>query len=257
MPLIPTRPNLALYIAVFLMLALAAFGPIAQLSDYPHFADQRSLFGIPNAGDVLSNVGFLLVAVYGLLQWDRAGVAQIGHTAYGVFFAAFALTAAGSVWYHLAPDDTRLVWDRLPIALACAALLSAELQRALPAAGWALRSLLPLCAFGAAGVAWWHFTGDLRPYLMIQAAPLLLIPALHWQARSAMGRRTAFVLAIVLYVVAKMFEVADAGALSALGLVSGHTMKHLLAAAAGLILVWQFSRWKLHALDCTSPRAHA
>ena len=236
MPHIHARPNLVPYIAAFLVLAMAAYGPIAQPDNYHHFADQRSLFGVANACDVLSNLGFLLVGGFGLLRWGVADAGVPGHGAYGVFFAALALTAAGSVWYHLAPDDARLVWDRLPIALACAALLAGELERA-SKAGW----LVPLCAFGAASIGFWSLTGDLRPYLLIQVAPLVLIPALHWQSRALMPRRLAFVCAIVLYVMAKMFELADATTMSALQVVSGHTLKHLLATAAAAVLVWQFT----------------
>lgn len=239
MPHTLARPNLIPYIAGFLIVAMALFGPILQPEGYHHFADQRALSGIPNAGDVLSNLGFLLVGLYGLVTWRRSSPATPAHTEYGVFFAALALTAAGSTWYHLAPDDARLVWDRLPIALACGALLAAELRRAWPDAA---RVALPvLLMLGVASVAWWSYSADLRPYLLIQAAPLLLIPALHWQSRAPMARRTAFVLAIVLYVVAKMFEVADAAAFEALGIVSGHTLKHVLAFAAAFILVRQYS----------------
>ncbi len=242
MPLIRTRPPLAPFIAALLILAMAAYGPIAQPGGYHHFADQRSLFGIANAWDVLSNLGFLLVGGYGLMQWRQAEPSVPGHVAYGWFFASVALTAAGSAWYHLAPDDTRLIWDRLPIAFACGTLLAAELQRAYPDAGWARNCLAPLCGFGVAGVAWWVATGDLRPYLLIQVAPLVLIPLLHWQSGAAMHRRTAFVVAIVLYVLAKMFELADASALAAFQVVSGHTLKHLSAIAAAWVLVRQFSQ---------------
>jgi len=231
---IQSRPNLVPYIAAFLVIAMAAYGPIAQPDNYHHFADQRSVFGVANAGDVLSNLGFLLVGGFGLLRWRSADACVPGHAAYGVFFAALVLTAAGSAWYHLAPDDARLVSDRLPIAVAGAALLAAELARA-SKGEW----LIALCVFGAASVGFWSLTGDLRPYLLIQVAPLVLIPALHWQSGASMARRTAFVVAIVLYVMAKMLELGDATALSALAVISGHTLKHLLATAAAAVLVWQ------------------
>lgn len=240
MPVTLIRPNLLPYIAALLVLAIAVHGSIAQFDNYHHFADARSLFGIPNAGDVLSNLGFLLVGAYGLLSWWRSPAQIAGRASYGVFFAAVALTAAGSGWYHLAPDDARLIWDRLPIALACGALLAAELQRAYPRAGWARASLAVLAMFAMASVAWWSTTGDLRPYLMLQVAPLLLIPALHWQTGAPITRRTAFLVAFVLYVLAKMCEAADASVLATLGVVSGHTLKHVLAFVAAFELVRQF-----------------
>lgn len=240
MPITRSRPNLLPYIAALLILAMALSGPILQPANYHHFADGRSLLGIPNAGDVLSNLGFLLVGVYGLASWFKSPHGTVARTEYGIFFGALALTAAGSTWYHLAPDNARLVWDRMPIALACGALLAAELRRAFTAQAWTRSALPVLLVFAVASVFWWSFSGDLRPYLLIQAAPLLLIPALHWQTGAPMARRTAFVSAIVLYVLAKMFEVADAPAFDALGVVSGHTLKHVLAVAAAFILARQF-----------------
>jgi hypothetical protein len=230
MPLARPRPHLALYGAALLVLAMAVYGPIPQLANYHAFADQRVLAGVPHAGDVWSNLGFLIVAAYGALRMWRTRLCEPAHA---LFVGALALTAAGSTWYHRAPDDARLVWDRLPIALACAALLAAGLKQAYPKLTMALPLLV---AFAALSVPWWSLTGDLRPYLLIQAAPLLLIPMLQWQARAPLAQRTGFIVAIALYVLAKMFELADAPVFQALGVVSGHTVKHLLAALAAFVL---------------------
>lgn len=229
MQLTRSRPHLALYVAGFLILALAAHGPIAQLDNYHSFADQHTLFGISHAGDVLSNIGFLLVAVYGAFRLrHRFDAAE------AVFFGALALTAAGSTWYHLAPDNARLVWDRLPIALACAALLAGALPK--------VRLALPLLVgFGALSVWWWSVSGDLRPYLLIQLAPLVLIPLLQWQSAAPMAQRRAFGLAIALYVLAKLCEVGDQALFEALGFISGHTLKHILATLAAFTLASQFA----------------
>lgn len=232
MPLARSRSTLPLYFAGALVISTAAYGPIPQLADYHAFADQRALFGIAHGGDVLSNIGFVLAAAYGALRaWGSRSPAQL------VFAVALALTAAGSSWYHLAPDDARLVWDRLPIALACAALLAASLRDVYPKERLALPLLL---AFAVLGVAWWSFTGDLRPYLLIQAAPLLLIPVLQWQAGAPLAQRRAFGVAIGLYVLAKVCELGDQAIFDALGMVSGHTLKHILATLAAFVLGRQF-----------------
>lgn len=235
-----TRPPLALYAAMLLIAALAVAGPIAQPDHYHHFADQRSLFGIPNALDVLSNLGFLLAAAFGAVAWQRLPGRASAERA--VFLGAIALTALGSAWYHLAPDNARLVWDRLPIALACAALLAAALRQA-----YGSRAALPLLAAGAvASVLWWQASGDLRPYLLLQLAPLVLIPLLQWQSGAPIAQRKAFGLAIALYVLAKATEVGDVHVFDALGAVSGHSLKHLFASVAALILVSNRS-WKVTA----------
>ncbi len=233
-----------------LLLAVAALllhGPIAQLADYHHFADQRSGFGLAHAADVLSNLGFALVGCHGLaLLWRArgAGAAGAGAAGYALFFGALLLTAAGSSWYHLAPDNARLVWDRLPIALACAGLLAAVWRETVGGGRW----LVAAAALAAvASVAWWRYTdlagaGDLRPYLLLQVAPLVLIPLLQWHSGRPRRERLAFGAAIGLYLLAKACEMADHSLLEALTLVSGHTLKHLLAAAAAAVVAWQLPR---------------
>ncbi len=241
MSLTQARPRIAPYVGLALIAALTAFGPIAQLDNYHAFADQRALFGIANAGDVLPNLGFMLVAIYGFLTLRRARPDDPARPAYTVFFGAIAATALGSTWYHMAPDDARLVWDRLPIAVACAALLAAALRDAYPKSHPAKLSLLALTGFGVLSVFWWSWTGDLRFYLLIQVAPLVLIPVLQWQSGAPLPQRTLFFAAIGLYIFAKLFEVADQAVLQALGVVSGHTIKHLLAVAAAFVLAKAFA----------------
>jgi hypothetical protein len=224
--------------------ALLVYGSIPQPAEYHAFADQRPLLGVPNGGDVLSNVGFAIVGLWGARRlWRSRDGLLAGRSGYAVFFAALVLTAAGSAFYHLSPDNSRLVWDRLPIALACAGLLAAvrtESQRAtddpLFTAGLVIAAV--------ASVAWWHATetlgrGDLRPYLLLQAAPLVLVPV--WQAvhGAPIRRRLAFGAAIVLYVAGKLAELGDAALFSALTVASGHTLKHLFATAAAAVVTSQ------------------
>src|SRR5436190_1074119 len=106
----------------------------------------------------------------------------------------------------------------------------------------AARSRAPLAIVGVASVLWWFFTGrtgigDLRPYLLLQVAPLLLVPA--WQALAGSPRpeRIAFGVVIALYAAAKAAELGDRTIFEALGFMSGHTAKHLLATAACAVLV--------------------
>jgi hypothetical protein len=235
--------RIPLLILALAVAAMALYGPIAQLPHYHDFADARTWLGIPHAADVLSNVAFAAVALWAAWRLRSPGVrAGLGDALPGllVFVLALALTTAGSACYHWAPGNARLVWDRLPIALACAGLLDAMYARThagrMP---WRLPGLL---AFAVASVAWWAWTqahgmGDLRPYLLLQGAPLVLVPV--WQAagRAPRPERLAFGVAIALYVVAKVFEIADAPVLAATGLVSGHTLKHLVAAAAAAVIV--------------------
>ena len=154
---------------------------------------------------------------------------------------ALVLTAIGSSFYHLAPDNARLLWDRLPIALACAGLLAGVRAETQGASDRHLYTLL-LAIAAVVSVVWWYFTelqgaGDLRPYLLLQGLPLILIPL--WQAiyQVSAADRRSFGIAICLYVVAKVAELHDHELLEMLGWISGHTLKHLLATAAAAVLV--------------------
>jgi hypothetical protein len=241
MPRTMSHPFFTVLAAVLLIVALGLAGPIAQPVNYHAFADQRMLFGIPNGGDVLSNIGFLLTGVWGLLHASRAKRGDPARPAYIVFFVALVLTAFGSGWYHLAPDNVRLAFDRLPIALACAAILAAALADAMPTARWHGAILTLLGSFGLLSVFWWHLSGDLRLYLLTQIAPLLLIPVLQWQSGAAPARRRAFAIAIGLYVLAKLCELSDKALFDGLAILSGHTLKHLLATAAAVVLARDFT----------------
>jgi hypothetical protein len=242
-------PHLPLLLTLAITLAMLIHGPIAQLPHYHDFADSRSWHGLPNVADVLSNVGFALVGAWGLVRlWPLRRRPELAASwpGYALFLAALALTAFGSSYYHLAPDDARLVWDRLPIALACAGLLAAvraETRTGTHVLAWTLC----LSAAAVASVGWWHFSGlhgqgDLRPYLLLQGLPLLLIPL--WQAIHGAPRqdRIAFGAALTLYALAKVAELYDHQILAVLGSLSGHTLKHLLATAAALVLTLRLVR---------------
>lgn len=230
-------------IMLLVIAAMFVHGPIAQFAHYHEFADSRSLDGLPNAADVLSNIGFALVSIWGF--WALRGKTNLPSIAaawpgYAVFLGAVALTAFGSSFYHLMPNNDRLVWDRLPIALACAGLLAgAYAQTHVAPQRWLLPSLI---VAAITSVFYWSMTdsisvGDLRPYLLIQGAPLILIPIWQWIARSPRIDRIAFGIAILLYALAKVFELNDHAVFDTLGFLSGHTIKHLLAVAAAAVLV--------------------
>jgi hypothetical protein len=216
-------------------LALALYGPIAQFADYHAFADQRTLFGVPHAFDVLSNVGFAIVALWGMRH-----VFTGRSYGYALFVVSLLLTAAGSAFYHLDPNDIRLVWDRLPIALACAGLLAAVRAESRGGRNDAAATFaIAAAAFGS--VYWWDISGDLRPYLLLQALPLVLIPLWQWIDHAARERRIAFAAAIALYVLAKVAELNDQAIFAALGVVSGHTLKHVLATLASAVVVYELN----------------
>jgi len=243
----PLRHHLPLLVSVLLAAAALLHGPIAQPADYHDFADQDAVFGIAHFADVISNLGFALVALWGwahILPGRRNPAIAAGGTGYRLFLAGLLLTAIGSSYYHLAPDNARLVWDRLPIALACGGLLAGVWgdvrQKDSGLAAW-----LALAAI--ASVAWWYFTdlsgiGDLRPYLLLQALPIVLIPLWQWIYKMPRADRLAFGSALAIYVVAKFAELNDHEIGAALGALTGHTLKHLLATIAAALIVGRLVR---------------
>lgn len=235
-----SRPLLAVLVLFAVAAALgAAWLPrIPQDPAYHGFADRRTLLGIPNAFNVLSNLPIALAGVFGALRLRRLAVP--GQAMAGaVLCAAAVLVAAGSSWYHLAPSTAGLALDRLPIAAGFMALLALVIGDRVSARAGRL-VLWPLVILGVASVVYWYWSetagrGDLRPYAMAQFLPLLLIPLLLLSTRPASLRAMWLWATLASYALAKVsehfdwpiFQVTD-------GLISGHTLKHLFGALAVL-----------------------
>ena len=246
---IPARPaarpashGVLLIATLALAAAFVWHGPIPQWVQYHAFADTRPWFGVPNAANVLSNLPFAAIGAWALLALPRTRATA----AWRAFSVALIATAAGSALYHWAPGNAPLVADRLPIAWACGALLCAFLAERVDGRWESMPALLATTVAASASVAWWWLTeqhghGDLRAYLFVQFLPMLLVAtalALKLPARKpAAVPNRAWWAALGLYATAKALEVADHAVLDTLGFMSGHTLKHLLAAAAGLCLV--------------------
>ena len=218
---------------------------IPQDTSYHLFADTRTFFDVPNCLNVISNAGFLFVGPWGivfLLRRDERRQSRLAFVhsderwPYIVFFVGVGLTAFGSGYYHLRPGTERLVWDRLPMAVAFMALVAAMMaERVKVKAG--LLSLLPLLAAGAASVFYWQATelkgaGDLRFYGLVQFGSLLAILLLVLLFPARYTRSADFLVALLLYALAKLCEAFDRQIFSLGRIVSGHTLKHLAAALA-------------------------
>jgi hypothetical protein len=233
-------PLLLLTPAVVLAIIALLLPPIPQPLAYHHFADQRSFLSIPNFGDVISNLPFALVGLCGLIFLRKPRPEKFSdpreRSLYLVMFAGLILTAFGSAYYHLAPGNARLVWDRIPIMMVFMALLAAVIaERVGVQAGlW----LFPILEAGGIGsVLVWragelHGHGDLRFYAAVQVyAILVLLLLLLFPANYT--RSSDFAVVVGFYVLAKILEESDRQVFALGHIVSGHTLKHLAAATAG------------------------
>jgi hypothetical protein len=189
---------------------------------------------------VVSNLPFALVGVCGLIFLRKPRRDKVNDPRerglYLFMFAGLILTAFGSAYYHLAPGNSRLVWDRIPINMVFMALLAAVIaERVSVRAGLLLFPLLELA--GIASVLVWRAGelrghGDLRFYAAVQAyAILVLLLLLLFPANYTRG--SDFAVVVGFYILAKILEESDRQVFALGHIVSGHTLKHLAAAAAG------------------------
>lgn len=236
------RPQIGLMgLALLLGVAIGAYlalPPIAQKVGYHAFHDGRALFGITNAANVLSNIPFTLVGLLGLRFLagpSEPAVAPDLRPAYLALFLGLTLTGVGSAYYHWAPDNRTLVWDRLPMVIAFMGLFAAMIGERIDL-GLGRRMLIPLIALGLFSVLHWARVDDLRPYGVVQFYPILAIPVMLWAFPPRYTHGRYVLAAIGCYVVAKLLEDADGHIFAHGELLSGHTLKHLAAATGGWCL---------------------
>jgi hypothetical protein len=265
--LVIVRHSILLLTVLGMIVAVLEWPPLPQPSAYHVMADQRTFLGVPNCLNVLSNLPFALVGLLGLSATFSHGAGRAPQFLdpwerwpYAALFVGVTLTTLGSGYYHLAPDNARLVWDRLPMAVGFMGLLTALLAErvSLAVARWLFG---PLLVVGATSVAYWYWSelqnaGDLRPYLLVQFGSLLLVLLMLvlYPARYPGTRYLAY--GLVAYAVAKVFELADQP-IYALGyFVSGHTLKHIVA-AGGVACLAEMLRARTRSAAPTSPSSSA
>lgn len=210
-------------------------GPVlTQNPEYHQFIDTRMFLGIPNTQDVLSNIFFVIVGALGLKELLKVKTPLT--KAWPIFFISILLVAPGSAYYHWAPDNFTLVWDRLPMSLGFMALyivlfsehVSLKAEKFLP---WAL-------LMGIASVLVWVVTTDLRFYFWIQFSSFLTIPLILMLFPSRFTHKYGYGLTLLAYGFAKWAEVKDKEIFQGTNqLLSGHTLKHMLA-ALGIAGLW-------------------
>ena len=234
---------LFLVIAI-IFLVFIFIDPIEQPQNYYNFSDKKNYFSVNNFWNVISNIPFIIIGLIGIYEnknkkliHDNFKTAPI----YSVFFLGVFLTGFGSSWFHLNPNDSTLVWDRLPMTIGFMALttglLSEYLYRDLQK-----KIFYPLLFVGFISVLYWYYTeqqgrGDLRLYVLVQFLPLLLIPLIALTHQSRFTHNNILIGVILFYLLAKLTEHYDQAIHQPLGFISGHSIKHLLAAAVTYLVL--------------------
>ena len=226
------RPLLILLgVTVVSLAGLLLLPPIPQDQSYHHFADRHTLLGVPNFWNVVSNLPFILVGAVGLWQFHR-------DPATVVIFLGIFLTGFGSAYYHWNPNDGTLIWDRLPITLGFMAILASIIEERVSERVGAIL-LWPLLATGIFSLLLWRWTDDLRLYAWVQFFPPRIATAV------AAVPAEIYLLVLLARRRGLLCARQAARALRPRGIfgrvhLSGHTLKHLIAAAACYVILRYF-----------------
>jgi hypothetical protein len=229
--------------AIFAFFGMLNLDPIAQAASYHNFVDSREVFNVSNFWNVASNICFLFVGSFGLyrllITGDLVIIEEI-KLAYSLLFSGVLLVSFGSAYYHLRPDNMTLVWDRLPMTVVFMALFSIIVGEFVSFRASKIL-LMPLVLAGIASVLYWNYTeirgyGDLRFYIVIQFFPVLVIPFILIWFRARFTNVGAYWWLMLAYLAAKLFEYYDGQIFNILGYISGHSIKHIVA-ASGLYML--------------------
>lgn len=233
--------EMAMCVICTTLLVLGVLGPsVEQPGHYHAFADQRYLWGIPNLMDVLSNLAFAAFGALGawhLWRTSAAAFSAIDRRLAGLYFFGLIVTAAFSAWYHLQPDNEGLAIDRYGMTIAFAGLMGlAASDRVSERAG--LWLALAVLVGGACGVQTWSALDNVLPWAILQYGGMALILALACLPARIGALSIPLLTVILVYALAKLLEHADQWVFELTqGLVSGHTLKHLVASCAALPVV--------------------
>ncbi|KAH7518823.1 hypothetical protein FEM48_Zijuj09G0212000 [Ziziphus jujuba var. spinosa] len=241
--------GVAILCFVVLMMVTPA---IPQSQAYHDFADKRrflgqllslslslSLMGLPFS----SNLYILF-----LLQGELWG--------WTCFYVGVAAVAFGSAYYHLKPNDARLVWDRLPMTIAFTSIMAIFIIERIDERKGTI-SVVPLLLAGIISILYWRqattthpcychsfkFFDDLRPYALVQFLPCIAIPVMAILLPPMYTHSTYWLWAAVFYLLAKVEEAADKPIYNwTHHIVSGHTLKHLCAAMVPVFLTLMLAK---------------
>jgi hypothetical protein len=235
-----SKSEISFLSGLIILILLAIFLPtIEQNQNYHNFADQRTLFGVRNALDTLSNLAFIMVGILGLVNFYNNQYIKISNSfsvILNLFFIAIILTGLGSSFYHQNPNNFTLVFDRLGMSLVFASVL-AMLAYLKISPRFGLHTLAELLILAPLTVLIWKFNGNLTPYAVLQFGGIILV-ILTLLLSKSQRQSPCFTSLIILYGIAKLVEFYDVQIFTLTqNLISGHTLKHLIAALAAIVFI--------------------
>lgn len=237
------------------LIAAYLIPPLAQDPSYHNFADQRTLHGVANYWNSLSNLLFILIGLFGLYSSSRtlphSPIDKL-QTMYTLFFTGAILVGFGSAFYHLNPSNDTLVWDRLPMTISFMTFFSIIIAQYISLKAGKL-IFYPMLVVGVIAVLYWHKTeqlavGDIRPYAVIQFLPMILIPFILVLFGKSQ-QYTSYIWAVLIaYLLSKLSENFDMQIYEYTTHISGHSLKHLIA-SSGVLFFYLYFRKQIQIAD--------
>ncbi|MDP6869295.1 MAG: hypothetical protein QGI21_00785 [Candidatus Poseidoniaceae archaeon] len=224
---------------ISLLIIAIAYGKIEQDQSYHAFADNRTLLGIQNGLDVISNLAILYPGLLGLMLHNerkddfeyRDGIESLIHYH---LFGGMLVTFVGSVLYHLDPTDTTLILDRFGMAIVIACYCSLLISDFI-SVDLAKKMHTPIIIIGISTILYWAIIDDLRAYFIFKHQPLILIMILLIYGKNSYDKSQYYLWSISFIMLATLVENLDVEIYKSLGIISGHTLKHIFA---GIALWW-------------------
>ncbi|KAL3820460.1 hypothetical protein ACJIZ3_006365 [Penstemon smallii] len=220
---------------------------IPQSEEYHDFADQRSYFGIPNTLNVILSFPFLVVGLIGVVLCYYENYFKLSLRGelcgWTFFFIGVAAVAIGSSYYHLQPNDARLVWDRLPMTVAYTSVIAIFMIERVDSRKGTF-CIIPLLLAGVVNILYGgKFFDDLRPYALVQFVPFIAIPVMAILLPPMYTHSTYWLWAAGFYLLTKIEEAADKPIYNLTHhIVSGHTIKHLCASMVPVFLTLMLAK---------------
>lgn len=227
-------------LVVFVITAVSLYflDPIAQDLAYHRFSDCRNFLGLPHFMDVVSNFPFIVIGYLGV-RLAQKSYKKYDVTYFLMLFTLFAgvfLTGLGSAFYHYAPNNFTLIFDRLPMTLVFTSffgiIISDYVDRRV--GSWVFYLFFTI---GVYSIIYWYYTeiigvGDLRMYAFVQFFPIVSVPLILLIYKSKPQYTKGIIYVFIAYIIAKIFEHYDQLVFEITGFISGHTIKHLISALA-------------------------